>query len=124
MTRRRLYHEYAIDYTSHTPDLDFSRLPLCECGASLLEWMSVRFPDVLTAEKPQVLDLAIQALTKEYIARKGVYPEHPLNSCLSEIFNELLVLLRTKRDELARHDTSLQDMPTAQIYIGEDEEVS
>lgn len=101
-------------------DLDFSRLPFCECGEAYLRWVQDRFPDLLEDPTPQTLDKALLAITTEYGYRREYVEPHELNTCLREVFEELLDAVMSKREELQRHPSG--GAFGAKLHLGDDVE--
>jgi hypothetical protein len=95
--------------------LDFSRKPYCECGEEFLVKIREQFETVLDSPTIRGLDEAILTLSIEYAERLKSLPEHPLNSCVPEVFNEVLSLLTEKRNELLRHPNRAN---TAHVPVG------
>jgi hypothetical protein len=94
---------------------DFSRLPYCECGESFLLEIRERYGTLLDYPTLRGLDEAILTISLEYAERLKTLPEHPLNSCVPEVFAEVLGLLSQKRDKLLRHPKRAQQ---AHLSVG------
>jgi hypothetical protein len=82
--------------------LDFSRLPYCECAEAYLAEIKEQFGSVLDSPTVEGLEEAILLLSLSYAERLKQLPNHRFNSCVPEVFTEVLEILTDKRDALLR----------------------
>ena len=107
------------DFGSRVPlHPNFQRLPYCECGESLLQYVQEHFSQVLAYPTIRTLDEAILSLTIEYAERRRNLKKHSLHSCVPEVFHEVLDILAAKRFELLRHPNRSN---AANVYVGQED---
>lgn len=102
--------------TPYNPD--YQRLPYCECGESFLQFVRKQYPNLFDHPTLRTLDEAILHLTIEYAERRRQLKHHPLNSCVPEVFHEVLRIITAKRLELLRHPKGSHQ---AHVYVGQED---
>jgi hypothetical protein len=93
--------------------------PLCICGERFLAFAREYFPDLMADPTPQELEQALLTLTREYAHRKQFTPpnHHFLQRCLTDVFDELVLLINGKLEELNRLSHSSGG---AHLFLGVD----
>lgn len=107
------------DFGSAVPfNPDFERLPYCECGEAFLQYVRKHYSNLFDHPTLRALDEAILSLTIEYAERRRQLKHHPLNSCVPEVFHEVLDVITAKRLELLRHPNGSHH---AHVYVGQED---
>lgn len=121
---RGFFHEYSWGFATDRPESatrDPNRKPLCRHAEEYLTWAAREFPDLVHATTLTELDEGILALTKEFAFRRRFITPERFNTCLEEVYLELLDGLIDRHLALYRH-WSPPSAPTPTLFLGDDEE--